>query len=346
MYDITIFYDKADAFQLQRLKKLVRCKKREKGKIVKCNRAFFNYNIDMIDDVESTENYYAFVAHTNFLESGKKPPIDHPKITHLIGVSEFATEKLDEIAKNLEVNIKTEKCYNPLTLEPKEKVKILVAAARLDDEIKGGKRIKELIKKLDEYCIKNKKYYLFLIFSNSNINVQSENVIIMQPRIDVRPYIAMADFVVNLSNDAEVYSYTINEALGYGVPIVTTPLSILKELPITDNETIILNWDYSNIDEVVEQIFKKKVKKFNYISPKDNWDEILAKGKSMYQKELQQSYLVEATDKYQKESIYSVELSKQKGIQYFPKKGERWIVNYERKEKLVESGLVKLIKEE
>ena len=51
-YDITIFYDQADEIQLQRLRKLVRCKKRIKGEIVKCNKVFFNFNLDMIDDIE------------------------------------------------------------------------------------------------------------------------------------------------------------------------------------------------------------------------------------------------------------------------------------------------------
>ena len=53
----------------------------------------------------------------------------------------------------------------------------------------------------------------------------------MKPRVDVRPYIADADYVLQLSNDMETYCYTINEALGYGVPIVTTPLTVVKELP-------------------------------------------------------------------------------------------------------------------
>jgi hypothetical protein len=76
--------------------------------------------------------------------------------------------------------------------------------------------------------------------------------------------------------------YTINEALGYGVPIVTTPLSILKELPITDNEHIVLDWDCSNADEVAKQIFTKKVKPFEYTPPEDTWDKLLVKGKNIY----------------------------------------------------------------
>lgn len=219
-YDITFFFDEADEEQLQRLRKLVRCKKRVEGEKVICEKAFFNFNIDMIDDVESTENYYAFVSHANYDElhrvhGGYIPPIAHPKINHLIGVSQFATDKLDEYAKLIGKHLKTEKCYNPLTLEPVKKPKIIVSACRLDDEVKGGKRTIELIKALDRYCEKHKdENYMFFIFTNPiDFEIESPNVYIKEPTINIRPFIAMADYVAQLSNDMETYCYTINEAL-------------------------------------------------------------------------------------------------------------------------------------
>ena len=124
-------------------------------------------------------------------------------------------------------------------------------------------------------------------FDPSDINISSPNVVLMKPRIDVRPYIAEADYVLQLSNDMETYCYTINEALGYGVPIVTTPLSVVKELPIDDNMRIELEYDCSNADEVARQIFVKEVKPFEYEPPKDGWADILAKGESTYKEELQ-----------------------------------------------------------
>ena len=299
----------------------------------------------MIDDVEADEYY--FVSHANYEELGYKPPIDNSKLTHYIGVSQFASDKLDEYGKKLGKEIKTISCYNPLTLEPKQKVIRLVSACRLDDKTKGGERTLKLIEALDRYCTENNRNYIWTIFTNpTKIKVNSPNVILMKPRIDVRPYIADADYVLQLSNDMETYCYTINEALGYGVPIVTTPLSILKELTITDNEHIVLNWDSSNADEVARQIFEKEVKPFEYKPPKDEWDKLLAKGKSTYKEEMKMKYLVEATDKYTKTNTWDVDLSKEKGIkEYKPKAGERFEVSFERKEKLVELGFVKEIKE-
>lgn len=349
-YDITVFYDDADINQLRRLRKLVRCKKHIKGEIVKCNKAFFNFNLDMIDDVEAEEYY--FVSHANYEElhrvhGGYIPPIKNEKLTHYIGVSQFAADKFDEYAKIIGSKIRTQKCYNPLTLEPKQKVVRLASACRLDDEVKGGERTLKLIKALDKYCEENNRNYIWIIFTNpTKVQVYSPNVILMKPRLDVRPYLADSDYVLQLSNDMETYCYTINEALEYGVPIVTTPLTILNELPITENEHIVLDWNCENVDEVARQIFEKEVKPFKYTAPEDNWSNILVKKESTYEEEKNMKYLVEATDLYAKLNTYDVELSKKKNVkQYIPKQGERWEVNLERKQLLEEKGFIKVIEE-
>lgn len=319
-FDITIYYDEADKFQLKRLQKYLKCKKRKPGEKVECDRAFFNFNIDMIDDVISRENYYCFVSHAIYQELGYKPPINHPKLNHFIGVSQYSCDKLEEFANKLGLKIKAEKCYNPLTLEPKEKVPILVSAARLDDKTKGGQRTLELIKALDKYCEKNNRHYLWLIFTNkTNFSLESPNCVYMEPRVDIRPYLSMANFIVSISNNMETYCYTNNEALGYGIPIVTTPLTVNKELPIDDNMQIILNWDCSNVDEVARQIFEKEVKPFKYIPPKSSWEKFLAKGENPYKYDPDAIVEVRATKKYfdiklqkyiEKDEIFKVKLSR------------------------------------
>ena len=208
-YDITIVYDVGDPDQVKRLKKYVRVIKHKKGEIIKCNKAFFNFNLNIINEVEAKEYY--FVSHANYEElhrvhGGYIPPIDNPKLTHYIGVSQFATDKLSEYGEKINKPIKVIRCYNPLTLEPKEKVLHIVSAGRLDDTVKGGDRCIKLIKALDNYCEKTGRHYIWTIFTNpTTINVNSKNVVFMKPRLDVRPYIADADYVVQLSNDMETY---------------------------------------------------------------------------------------------------------------------------------------------
>lgn len=281
-YDITILYDEADGGQLARLRKYVPCKKYVKGIKIKCEKMFFAFNISPIDDIEARE--YIFVGHAIYQEIKQVPPILDPRITKFICVSQYACDKLEEMAKNLGRIIHAEKCYNPLTLEPKEKVVRLVSAGRLNDKVRGGDRTIKLIEALDKYCEKTGRHYIWTIFTNPSIylNISSPNVAIMKPRVDVRPYIADADWCVNIPNDMETFGYTLNEALGYGVPLVTTPLSVLKELPITDNEMIVLNWDCSNVDNVAKEIFEKEIKPFKYTPPKDEWYKHIKKVKSKY----------------------------------------------------------------
>ena len=302
-YDITVFYDDADLFQLARLRKYVRCRRRKLGEVIKCKKAFLNFNVDIIDDLEAEEIY--FVSHANYEElhkahGGYIPPIKNEKITNYIGVSKFSTKKLEEYRKLIGSKIETKTCYNPLTLEKVNKPKVLVSACRLDDKVKGGERTLKLVEALDNYCREHKTNYLWLIFTNPNVkvNLTSPNVVIMQPRIDVRPYIAMADYVLQLSNDMETYCYTMNEALGYGVPVITTPLSVVKELPIDDNMRIELEYDCSNVEKVAKEIFEKEVKPFTYNIPKDNWRNILVKDKSAYQEEKQKLVKVKVLRRY------------------------------------------------
>lgn len=297
----------------------------------------------MIDDVEADEYY--FVSHANYQEIGCVPPITNPKLTHYIGVSQFAVDKLEEYGKKLGKKIKIIKCYNPLTLEPKEKVMHLISATRLDDKVKGGERTIKLIEALDRYCEKTGRHYIWTIFSNPvAIKIDSPNVALMKQRVDVRPYVANADYVIQLSNDMETYCYTINEALGYGVPIVTTPLSICKELPIDENMSIELKYDCSNVDEVAKQIFEKEVKPFKYSPPEDSWEDFIIKEKSTYEEEKEMMYLVEATNKYERTNTSDNQLSDKYGKRYVPKQGEQWEVDFARKETLVELGFATLIK--
>lgn len=341
-YDITIVYDVGDPAQVKRLKKYVRCIKHKKGEIIKCNKAFFNFNLDIIDDIEANE--YTFVSHANYEElnrvhGGYIPPINNPKLTHYIGVSQFATDKLADYGKKIGKPIKVMKCYNPLTLEPKEKILHIVSAGRLDDKVKGGARTIKLIEALDKYCEEHNRHYIWTIFTNptTNVSVKSKNIAFMPPRLDVRPYIADADYLVQLSNDMETYGYSINEAWGYGVPVVRTPLTVCNELPLTDDMSLVCDWDMSNVDEIAKQMFERKAKPFTYTPPADSWLEIIDNSKSTYKEELKMQFKVEALDTYEKYNITDNELKR------IPKAGDTFIVTKERLDVLLgenDKGLV------
>lgn len=80
-------------------------------------------------------------------------------------------------------------------------------------------------------------------------------------------------------------SYFINECAYRNIPTILTPLPYLEEIGLKDGENCyILNFDCSNVDEVVKKMENKP--KFKFEKLKDSYDTILAKGKSQYQEDL------------------------------------------------------------
>lgn len=328
--DMAVLYDDGDPDQIARLRKLVRCIKRNKGDKYIAKRAFYNFNIEAIDQIEADE--HIFICHAIYQELRYYPPIDHPKLSKIVAVSKYAKKMIKEQEKIQNVDKPIIQCYNPLTLEKPDKVLRIVSASRLDDETKGGGRTLDLIKALDNYCERTGKHYLWTIFTNSVRDmVDSPNVCIMKPRVDVRPYIADSDWLVQVSNNMETYCYSINEALGYGTGVVMTPLSVSEELKIPEQAKIILDWDSSNSHEVAEQMFKRRPS-FKYTPPSDSWNEILIDEPSNYTPPKPDTKIV-CTQKY-----FDLELNRL----VYP--GEESIVIKERAENLNNLNLCRIVR--
>lgn len=329
-YDLAILYDEADFDQLMRLQKFVRCIRRKRNEIYYAKKAFYNFNIEAIEQIEAEE--HIFVCHAVYQELQFEPPIEHPKLTKLLAVSKYAGEriKLQEEVQGVDKPIV--QCYNPISLEKPDKVLRIISACRLEDRTKGGERTLKLIEALDRYCAKTGKHYLWTIFTNSTRSeINSPNVAIMPPRIDVRPYIADSDWLVQVSNDMETYCYSINEALGYNVRIVRTPLSVAKELKIPEQAELVLDWGCHNVEEIAEQMFTEK-QDFTYKPPKDSWDKLLVHEPSQYTYK-EQPVKLKAIKNY-----YDLELGKQVSPWT-----EAWETNMLRAKELVKKGLVRVL---
>lgn len=279
-YDITVMYDDGEIDQVLRLKKLVRCIQRDPKKTYYAKKAFYNFNLDALPQIEADE--HIFVCHAIYQEIPLVPPLNYPKLTGYIGVSDYACSELKKYGEYQGVEINPKRVYNPLTLEKPDKVYHLISACRLDDKVKGGERTLRLIDALDRYCEKHGTHYIWTIYSNTpNVAINSPNVVVMKGRSDIRPYIADSDYLVQLSNDMESYCYSINEALGYGTRIIRTPLSVAKELHIPKEAEIVVDWDMKNVDEVAKQVFEYHYG-FTYTPPEDGWNDILVKKKADY----------------------------------------------------------------
>lgn len=313
--DLVVVYNSADIKQLERLKKYVKCIKYT-NQTFKCERAFFNFNTDIIDKVEAKD--YVLVIHGDYETMVKQNQLsyvpDHSKITRYVGVSERACRGYTAMTGK-----PCELCYNPFELDTSEnKPLLLISATRLTKE-KGKDRMVQLANALD----KNNIPYIWLVFTNDKNAIDNPNIIYMKPRLDVVNFIQKADYLVQLSNN-EGYCYTIVEAESLGVPSIITPCPVFEELGLKDNENCyVLNFDMSNVQEVVDKLKKSKLN-FKYTPKEDRWNELLVPSKSTYQEELNTLYEVEALDTYEKDFRSDAQLNK------IPKAGERWCVDKER----------------
>ena len=270
--DLTIIYRVGDPAQINRLRRYCRVIKYQEivEKPIKCKRAFFNYAVDIINDIEADE--YIQIVHADFKSESlvDYPVVTSEKITQYYAVSENNAKSFRELTGRDDIEV----LYNPITIEPVPRIMTLVSAQRLTPE-KGGKRLEELAQLLDKHNIS----YIWHIFSNDRLSYTSPNIIYHKVTLDIRKWLNYADYTVLLS-DTEGFPYTAYESLLLGTPLIITELPILSELGANEDNSIILKFDLSNLD--VDEIYKKAgTFKFNYSAKPTKWLQLL-KGKSTY----------------------------------------------------------------
>lgn len=106
----------------------------------------------------------------------------------------------------------------------------------------------------------------------------------------------------------------------------------------------ILNFDCSNVNDIAKKI--TKIPKEKVKLPEDIYGKLLAPSKSTYKAQLNSRWLVEATNQYQLTKTSDNELAALNDKErYIPVEGYRWETSFERKEKLLRAGFIKVIKE-
>lgn len=320
-YDITVVYKTGDEKQINRLKKYVRVVKYT-GQKFKCKKAFFNYETDIICNIEAEE--YIQVIHAMFKTQGLRPMVN-PRITKYFCVSEKAGTEYEELT-----GIKPILCRNPLTITEEEKkpVLYLISATRLTPE-KGKERMIKLGNLFDKAGIN----YLWLVFTNDTEKINNPNIIYIEPKLNIRPFIASIKgkgYGVQLS-DSEGDCYFTRECEGFGVPLLVTPVPSFKEQGLVDGENCYyLPFDMEGID--VKKIASKIPVYEPYIK-NDVWDKHLVKGESTYQKDLKTMVKVKCVSKY-----FDIELQELKTPDSDPYK-----VNKVRAEELLNYGDIELL---
>lgn len=269
--DITIVYRSGDSKQIERLQKYIRLIKWDGVEKFECEQLFCNFNTDIIDYVEASEYY--IVLHGDYKDMVERNQINappyHPKAKY-IGVSELVSKNFTEITGGTPC----ETCYNPVIIERKQpQILKFISATRLSSE-KGAKRMQKLVDSFDFP-------FIWLIFTNDYGGISHPNVIYMQPTLDVLPFVAEADALIQLS-DNEGFCLSVVESLMVGTPVIVTDLPVFKELGLNSKNSIILKHDM--LDMHLEEIKNvKKLRGFHYDPPEDGWDKLLINAKSEYE---------------------------------------------------------------
>lgn len=325
--DITIIYKNADPKQLERLSEYFNCVKYNGEKII-CKQAFFNFNTDIIENVIAEE--YILVIHGDYKDMIERKQINsvpqHPKINRYIGVSKLACNSFTELT-----GIPCELSYNPFTKTTDDKTLMLMSATRLSSE-KGFNRMKILAQELDKRNVN----YLWFIYTNSPQEYISDNVIYLNPRLDIEKFMNVFDFVIQLS-DNEGYCYTVIEALSHKTPVIITPCPVFKELGLNEKNSIYFDFDASNVQRVIDLMILNDFD-VKYTAKKDHWNNILLPIKSNYYKNKHSLVKVKATNRYKLDNVKDAELK------FIPLEEFEWTTTLYRANHLKNLGYVKIIK--
>jgi glycosyltransferase involved in cell wall biosynthesis len=270
--DIVFVYSDrtSDIKQLNRIRKYARViyQPFNATEKIKCDRLFVMYR-SKIELFEADEVIQ--IIHADYEAQNLKPNLD-PRIKEHYCVSKAVADSYKRISG---VDVKV--AYNPLTIDKPRKILRLISATRLTKE-KGKDRMIKLANELDKAGIP----YEWRIFTNDSLPIPNENVIYMNPRLNIRDYIADADYLVQLS-DTEAFSYSVLESLCLGTPVIVTNIPSFKEMGVENgiNGYIL---DFSMKDIPIDDIYNK-IPKVSYKAPKDIYNELLIDKPSKYKPE-------------------------------------------------------------
>lgn len=309
--DITVVYKTGHWKQIERIAKNVKIIKYN-GEKIKCQKAFFNYSVDIIDNIEAEE--YIQIIHAMY-KTNKITPKPNDKITQYFAVSEIADKEWEELT-----GIKAKVVRNPLQMLETKPVLFLVSATRLTAE-KGKDRIEKLGNMLNEKGID----YLWLIFTNDNSLINNPNICYIKPRLNVRQYLNTLKQTRNVYgvqlSDCEGDCYFTRECEALGIPLLVTPIPSFKEQGLKDGKNCYyLPFDMQDID--IDKIVNNIPKYEGYIK-EDKWKDELINVKSNY-KEEDMKVKVKCTYSYT-----DVELNKDIPLGY------EWIVDKKRADVLL-----------
>lgn len=263
-YDIMVVYERMDPMQADKLSRIVKTMQYDPSKSIHCDTLILNRLTDKILPG------FTYGQSIQVCHACKQIKFHIPQDRDiLVNVSEAARRSWGEEAKNGIV-------IHNLSYAKREPCLMLVSATRVKTTDKGqnDERMRKLAEMLEDADIN----YLWFNFSDQELKQMPKSFINMAPRPNIQPYIAKADYLVQLS-DVEAFCYSAIEALENNTAVLITPLEVLPEIGIEDgvNGYILpfnMKFDVKRLLEVPQFTYEQDNKKII-----QQWREILGNKK-------------------------------------------------------------------
>ena len=232
LYDImVVFSDNMDGRQIKRLSDIVQVM-RLNNRLVECDTLI---NTRITDRIPEQIKAKKIIQMVHGCYSALFCCDIQPERDKIVFVSEACAETFENVGKYDVIHNFT------FPTEPK-KCLLLITASRFTRE-KGGDRMIKLAEALKRANIE----FIWFVFSHQDTKLV-DGMVKLPETLNVKDYIAKCDYLVQLS-DSEGFGYSIVEALEMGVPVITTPISVLPELEFVEGEDgYIVPFDMENIN--------------------------------------------------------------------------------------------------
>lgn len=260
-YDLTLVVENIPNCQFERISQMIRIIKKPQRTIV-CDTLII---IRILDDMPRYIEARQMIRMVHACKTNPmwNIPDDADKVVHCSEVSKKSFNSDGMVI------------HNPFNTD-KKKALYLISATRIPAPDKGNneKRMLKLAKMLNDADIP----FLWLNFSEGKLDNPPKGFYNMGIEMDIQPYIAKADYLVQLS-DSEGYSYSLLEALTNDTAVICTPFGSAAESGVIDGENgYIVPFDMS-FD--VKKLLKVPKFKDNHTNTEiiGSWREILGEPK-------------------------------------------------------------------
>lgn len=217
-YDITLIVNQIDERLRSRLASQIRVEKYNPNRQYRCDSLIMLRILDT-KPANIVCNQSIQMCHACKTSDKWSIPQYHD---HIVNVSEASKKSFGNQAKDARV-------IHNVIVPSEEKALLLVSATRIPavDKGKNEARMIQLANMLNDAKIP----FIWLNFSDGQLMNAPKGLYNMGLHMDIQPYIAKADYLVQLS-DSEAFSYSILEALINNTAVIVTPFASVPEYGI------------------------------------------------------------------------------------------------------------------